>query len=255
MSPLPPVPPHRKSPSRQAESGSVSQSWRGLVVKFGRKINQQLIRESIRALRQAVRAQEGQYCVMPLSKMYRINTIPLNQMQSTRCVDNSRNFTWPQSKSGLLKGSLHITLSKISQVSALSGAAAVGLGDGQVAKRGLAALDTRLVALDNLAGFVFGSSDLSLLVGEKATSAQVPSYTADRCQCILSLFTIREKPRVQAVRREHRAITSLPDYLSRMFSQYITQEIPHTSFQLDGRLDSLCLTSRCAARILPSFSA
>lgn len=28
-----------------------------------------------------------------------------------------------------------------------------------------------------------------------------------------------------------------------------------TSFQLDGRLDSLCLTSKWAARILPSFSA
>lgn len=91
--------------------------------------------------------------------------IPLNQMQPTCCIDNSRNVTWPQRKGSLLEGSLHITPSKVAQVSVLASTAAVGLGDGQGAKRGLAALNARLVALDNLASLFFGSSDFSLSKG------------------------------------------------------------------------------------------
>lgn len=88
-------------------------------------------------------------------------------MQPARRINHAGNLTWPQRKSGLLKGGLHVALSKVTQVTALPGAAAVGFGDGQVAERGLAALDARLVALDDLAGFVFGAGDFGLFHGEE----------------------------------------------------------------------------------------
>lgn len=134
--------------------------------------------------------EESQYAVTLMGRQKTIGLdIPLNQMQPTCCIDNSRNFAWPQCKCSLLKGSLHVTLSKVSQVSVLASTAAVGLGGGQVAERDLAALDARLVALDDFAGFVFGSSDLSLLKGagkkkkRVSTNFSVPNQFPRPCHC------------------------------------------------------------------------
>lgn len=99
---------------------------------------------------------------------------PLNQVQPARGIDNPRDLARLEGKGGFLEGGLHVALSKIAKVAALPSTAAVGLGDGQVAQRGLAARDALLIALDDLPGVVFGAGDLGLLwkkkEGEKASA-------------------------------------------------------------------------------------
>lgn len=86
----------------------------------------------------------------------------LNQMQPARRIDHTRDLTRLQGKGSLLKLLLHVTLAEVTQVAPLTGTAAVGLGDGQVAKGDFAALDALLVALDDLLSLVLATGDVGL---------------------------------------------------------------------------------------------
>ena len=55
-------------------------------------------------------------------------------MQTARRVDDGADLSGLEGKGGLLKLLLHIALAKVAQVAALAGAAAVGLGLGQLAE-------------------------------------------------------------------------------------------------------------------------
>lgn len=83
-------------------------------------------------------------------------------MQPTRRVHHPGYLARLQRKGRLLKRLLHVAVAKDSEVTTLPGTAAIGLGHGQLAQGDLAALDTLLVSLDDLAGVVFGAGDLGL---------------------------------------------------------------------------------------------
>lgn len=83
-------------------------------------------------------------------------------MQTTCGIHYARHLTRLEGKGGLLECLLHVALAKVAEVSLLAGAAAVGLGDGQLTQAHLAARDTGLVALDDLAGVFLGAGDLGL---------------------------------------------------------------------------------------------
>lgn len=80
-------------------------------------------------------------------------------MQPARRVHDARDAAGLQGKGGLLELLLHVALAKVAEVAALAGAAAVGLGDGELLQGGVAALDALLVALDDLLGVILGARD------------------------------------------------------------------------------------------------
>lgn len=66
-----------------------------------------------------------------------------------------------QTKGGILKLLLHVTLAKVAEVAALAGGGAVGLGEGELAE-GDAAVDFCLVGLDDGEGLVLCACDFGL---------------------------------------------------------------------------------------------
>ena len=87
---------------------------------------------------------------------------PLNQVETARRVDDARDLARLQGEGGVLKLLLHVTPSKVSQVAPLTRAAAVGLGQGQLAQGDLALLDALLVGLDDGVGLALAACDLGL---------------------------------------------------------------------------------------------
>lgn len=83
-----------------------------------------------------------------------------NQVQATGRVHHTRDVTGLERECGVLELLLHISTAEIPQVAPLTCAAAVGLGDREVAEGDLAALDALLVGLDNLLCFFFAASDI-----------------------------------------------------------------------------------------------
>jgi hypothetical protein len=84
----------------------------------------------------------------------------LNQMQATGRVHYARDVTGLECKCGVLELLLHVAAAEIPQVTPLTSAAAIGLGNCEVAEGDLAALDALLVSLDDLLCFVFAASDV-----------------------------------------------------------------------------------------------
>jgi hypothetical protein len=83
-------------------------------------------------------------------------------MQPARRIHHTRNLTRLQRERRLLKLLLHVPAAEIAQVAVLARATAVRLGHGQLAELDLAALDARLVVLDDAARLVLGARDLGL---------------------------------------------------------------------------------------------
>lgn len=81
-------------------------------------------------------------------------------MQAARRIHHARDLARLQGKCGLLELALHVAPAEVTQVTPLAGAAAVRLGDGQVAERDLAAPDALLVGLDDGVGLVLVASDV-----------------------------------------------------------------------------------------------
>lgn len=84
----------------------------------------------------------------------------LNQMQAARGVHDTRDLARLERKCGVLKLLLHVAAAEIPQITPLACAAAVGLGDCQVAEGNFAALDAILVSFDDLLCVVFAASDI-----------------------------------------------------------------------------------------------
>ena len=81
-------------------------------------------------------------------------------MQTTGRVHYTRDVTGLERKCGVLKLLLHVATAEVSQITPLACAAAIGLGDCEVTKGDLAALDAVLVCLDDLLCVVFAASDV-----------------------------------------------------------------------------------------------
>jgi hypothetical protein len=144
-------------------------------------------------------------------------------MQTAGRLDDAAHLAGLQAKGRDLELLLHVALAEVAQVAALAGRRAVGLGEGELAEGDAAGVDLGLVGLDDGEGLVFRARDLGLLI---PTVSSHPLYS-------VSHFTASSQYQARLNRRE--------GYL-----------VGLTSRQLDGRRESRCLTSRCAARILPS---
>lgn len=81
-------------------------------------------------------------------------------MQATGCVHYTRDVTRLERESGVLELLLHVATAEIPEVAPLTCAAAIGLGNCEVAEGDLAALDALLVSLDDLLCFFFAASDV-----------------------------------------------------------------------------------------------
>lgn len=81
-------------------------------------------------------------------------------MQATGRVHNTRDITGLEGECGVLKFLLHVATAEITQVAPLTCAAAVGLGDCEVAQGDVAALDALLVGLDDLLCVFFAAGDI-----------------------------------------------------------------------------------------------
>lgn len=94
-------------------------------------------------------------------------------MQTTGRLHDARHFSGLERKCSLLKGLLHVSFSKVAQVTALASTAAVGLGDSQLGQCLLLRLDDLLVVyLDDLSGLGLGAGDFVLRgLGKRNTSA------------------------------------------------------------------------------------
>ena len=88
--------------------------------------------------------------------------VPLDEMQPAGRLDDAADLAGLETERGLLELPLHVALAKIAQVAALAGAAAVGLGEGQLAEGDVARLDLGLVRLEDLEGLVLGPGYLGL---------------------------------------------------------------------------------------------
>lgn len=150
-------------------------------------------------------------------------------MQTAGRLDDAAHLAGLQAKGRDLELLLHVALAEVAQVAALAGGRAVGLGEGELAEGDAAGVDLGLVGLDDGEGLVFRARDLGLL-----SNSFVSSH-------IVFLFTLgSHTPDAAAI------VVIGFDSLRRGGS------VGLTSRQLDGRRESRCLTSRCAARILPS---
>lgn len=86
--------------------------------------------------------------------------LPLDDMQATGRFHNPRDLTGLQGKGGLLKGLLHVSFAKVTQIAALAGTTAVGLGNRQLGQGLFFGLDNLLVILlDDLSSFCLGAGD------------------------------------------------------------------------------------------------
>lgn len=84
----------------------------------------------------------------------------LDQVQATGRVYHTRDVAGLERKGGVLELLLHVAAAEIPQVTPLTCAAAVGLGNCEVAEGDLAALDALLVGLDDLLCVVFAAGDI-----------------------------------------------------------------------------------------------
>ena len=94
----------------------------------------------------------------------------LDQVQPTGRVHHTRDVTGLERERGVLKLLLHVATAEISQVAPLARAAAVGLGDCEVAERDLPALDALLVRLDDLLCVFLAAGDIRLRAGAKVSA-------------------------------------------------------------------------------------
>lgn len=90
------------------------------------------------------------------------NYSPLNQVQAARRLHDAADVTRVQTKGSFFKLPLHVTLAEVAQVTPLTGTAAVGLGQGQLAERGGTGLDLGLVSLDDLECVLLGAGNFGL---------------------------------------------------------------------------------------------
>lgn len=81
-------------------------------------------------------------------------------MQSAGRVHHTRDVARLECERGVLKLLLHVATAEITQIAPLTRAAAIGLGNCEVAEGDLAALDALLVSLDDLLCFVFAAGDV-----------------------------------------------------------------------------------------------
>ena len=88
--------------------------------------------------------------------------LPLDEMQPAGGLHDAADLAGLEAERGVLELLLHVALAKVAEVAALAGAAAVGLGEGQLAEGDFAGLDLGLVGLDDLEGLVFGAGYLGL---------------------------------------------------------------------------------------------
>lgn len=93
-------------------------------------------------------------------------------MQAALSLDYAAHLSRLERKGGVLKLLLHVALAKVSQVAPLARAAAVALGQGELAEADVAALDAGLVGLDDVAGVVLGAGDFAL--APRGRAARVP---------------------------------------------------------------------------------
>lgn len=98
---------------------------------------------------------------------------PFNQVQPTRRLDDAANLARVEAESSILELLLHVALAEVTQVAPLTGAAAVGLGQGELAKGGLTRLDLLLVGLDDVQGVLLAAGDLCLSPAGRTTTAFV----------------------------------------------------------------------------------
>lgn len=84
----------------------------------------------------------------------------LNQVQATGRVHHTRDVTRLECECGVLELLLHVAASEITQIAPLTCAAAIGLGNCEVAEGDLAALDALLMGLDDLLCFFFAAGDV-----------------------------------------------------------------------------------------------
>lgn len=145
-------------------------------------------------------------------------------MQTTARLDDATHLARLEGEGGLLKLLLHHVLAEESEVAVLPGGGAVGLCEGEVAEGSLAGLDALLVGFDDLLGLFAGPRDLGLYFCGLVLPSLLPILGSPHSMIIAG------KTKGAGVRGE---------------------EEKRTSRQLLGRLDLLCLTSRCAARICP----
>lgn len=89
---------------------------------------------------------------------------PFDQVQPARRVNHPRDLAGLERKGCVLKLLLHVSPPKVAKVATLPGAAAVGLGQSQLAQRDLSSVNPRLVVADNLLCFALGARDLGLAV-------------------------------------------------------------------------------------------
>lgn len=87
-------------------------------------------------------------------------------MQAACRLHDAANLTRVQTKGSFFKLPLHVTLAEVAQVTPLTGTAAVGFGQSQLAERGRTGLNLGLVSLDDLERVLLGAGNLGLcLIG------------------------------------------------------------------------------------------
>ena len=83
-------------------------------------------------------------------------------MQPTGRLNHMAQLSWLQCKCCILELLLHISSSKVSQISHFAGRAAVRLGNGEVGEGGLPGADLLLVGEDNGGGFLLSAVNFGL---------------------------------------------------------------------------------------------
>lgn len=81
-------------------------------------------------------------------------------MQATGRVHHARDVAGLERERGVLELLLHVAAAEIPQVAPLTCAAAVGLGDCEIAEGDLAALDAFLVGFNDLLCVIFAPGDI-----------------------------------------------------------------------------------------------
>lgn len=89
-------------------------------------------------------------------------TRSVNDMDSAICRNNVAHLANLKSKGGFFKGPLHLTPFKLAQIATFAGRGAVRILTSQLCKLLWGVIDLRLVALENLDRFFFGTRDIGL---------------------------------------------------------------------------------------------
>lgn len=188
--------------------------------------------------------------------------LPLNDVQATGRLHDARHLAGLERKGGFLKGLLHVAFAKVAQVAPLTGTAAVGLGDGQLGQRLLLGLDDLLVVyLDDVSGLGLGAGDF-VLRGVGRGTRQHTVCTTQRIALLiscpgatvafalpwLSFVPLPNHARPNGQRFwSHACKPPTPPLSCFFFFAFLVRFAKtsvRTDFQLEGRRDSLCFTSR-----------